>query len=66
MWADAQAIARVADLAGDKATADAFRGKAAGIKQQLQTKLWDPKREFFFPMYKNDEQDKEGNTAGMS
>ena len=34
MWADALAIARVADLAGDKATADAFRAKAAGIKEQ--------------------------------
>ncbi len=61
MWADAQAIARTADLAGDKATADAFRARADGIKAQLQKRLWDPKRDFFFPMYKNDEQDKEGN-----
>lgn len=61
MWADAQAIARVADLAGDRATADAFRAKAAGIKAELQKRLWDPKRDFFFPMYKNDEEDKEGN-----
>lgn len=63
MWADAQAIARVADLAGDQATADIFRAKGAGIKQQLQKKLWDPRRDFFFPMYRNDEQDKDGNVV---
>src|SRR5207342_574015 len=40
---------------------DAFRAKAAGIKSELQKRLWDPNREFFFPMYKNDEEDKEGN-----
>ena len=61
MWADAQAIARMAELSGDGATADAFRAKAAGIKAELQKRLWDPKRDFFFPMYKDDEEDKEGN-----
>jgi hypothetical protein len=63
MYADAQAIARVASLAGDAATADAYRAKAAAIKDQLQNKLWDAKREFFFPMSRSDEQDKEGNTV---
>src|SRR4051794_29893448 len=61
MYADALAIARVAELAGDAKTAETFRDKAAGIKTQLQKKLWDPKREFFFPMYRSDEEDKEGN-----
>ncbi len=56
MWADALAIARVAALAGDNATADAFRAKAAGLKEKLQKKLWDPKRQFFFPMYQRDEE----------
>ncbi len=56
MWADALAIARVADLAGDKATADAYRAKAAGLKENLQKKLWDPKRQFFFPMSQRDEE----------
>ena len=56
MWADALAIARIADLAGDKATADAYRAKAAGLKENLQKKLWDPKRQFFFPMSQRDEE----------
>ncbi len=56
MWADAIAVARVADLAGDKATADAYRTKAAGLKENLQKKLWDPKRQFFFPLSQRDEE----------
>lgn len=56
LWADALAIARVAELAGDKATAEAYRKKAAGLKENLQAKLWDPKREFFFHMFKQDEE----------
>ena len=56
MWADAIAIARGADLAGDKVTANAYRAKAAGLKENLQKKLWDPKRQFFFPMYQRDEE----------
>jgi hypothetical protein len=50
LWADALAIAQIADLAGDAATARTFREKAAALKQKLQAKLWDPRREFFFPM----------------
>jgi hypothetical protein len=63
MWADALAISHVADLAGDAQTAKSFREKAAGIKEQLQKRLWDPKREFFFPMSMRDETDKEGNVV---
>jgi hypothetical protein len=55
LWADALAIARVADLGGDKALAAAYRQKAAGLKENLQKKLWDPKRQFFFPMSRQDE-----------
>jgi hypothetical protein len=56
LWADALAIARTAELAGDPATAEAYRRKAAGIKETMQKKLWDPKRQFFFPMSKQDEE----------
>jgi hypothetical protein len=56
LWADALAIARIADLAGDKTTADAYRAKAAGLKENLQKKLWDPKRQFFFPLSQRDEE----------
>lgn len=55
LWADALAIARTAELAGDEETAKAYRDKAAGLKAKLQAKLWDPKRRFFFPMAKQDE-----------
>jgi hypothetical protein len=56
LWADAVAIAQLADLAGDATTAEQFRAKAATIKQNLQTKLWDPQRAFFFPMLLRDEE----------
>jgi hypothetical protein len=56
LWADAQAIARIADLAGDKETAEKYRAKADGLKTNLQKLLWDPKREFFFHMFMRDEE----------
>jgi F5/8 type C domain/Trehalase len=56
MYADALAIAQLADRKGEKATADAYRKKAAALKANLQKKLWDPKRKFFFPMAMRDEQ----------
>jgi hypothetical protein len=55
LWADALAIARIAELAGDKKTAQLFRKKAAAIKENLQKKLWDRKRQFFFHLAKQDE-----------
>jgi hypothetical protein len=62
LWADARAIARIADLAGDKKTADAYRERAARLKENLQKKLWDPKRDFFFHMAKQDEK-KDGDVV---
>lgn len=56
MWADALAIARVADLNGQQALAEGYRTKAAKLKEQLQTKLWDTKRQFFFPLSQRDEE----------
>lgn len=56
MWADAQAIANIARLTGDEKTAQEYLGKAAGIKTNMQSKLWDPKREFFFQMFMRDEE----------
>lgn len=51
MYADALAIARLAGEGPD----GRFRQKAAALKENLQKKLWDPKRKFFFPMAKRDE-----------
>ena len=56
MWADAVAISRIAELANDPITAEKFRSKADDLRRNLQTKLWDEQRQFFFPMSKNDEE----------
>jgi hypothetical protein len=53
--ADARAIAKVAALKGDVKTAGLYREKAASLKSKIQAKLWDPKRQFFYPMAKQDE-----------
>jgi hypothetical protein len=62
LWADALAIARIAELRNDEATAQRFRDKAARLKENLQTKLWDSKREFFFHMAHRDEH-RDGHTV---
>jgi hypothetical protein len=56
LWADARAIARIARLRGDNQTADRYDSKAASLKNNLQAKLWDPRRQFFFPMAMRDEE----------
>lgn len=60
MWADARAIARIADLNNDSKTAAKFNKEAAGVKQEMQEKLWDPDRGFFFPMA-NQDHEKDGH-----
>lgn len=55
LWADARAIARIARLQGDATLATRFDAKADALKKKLQDELWDARREFFFPMFKNDE-----------
>src|SRR5262249_38379796 len=55
LHADARAIARIAELAGDSTTARRHRQQAERIKQTMQKKLWDAKREFFFHMASQDE-----------
>jgi hypothetical protein len=47
MYGDACAIARIAERAGQKQTAERFRAKAAELKQLVQDKLWDPQAQFF-------------------
>lgn len=62
MWADAQALTELAKLAGDEKSAAKFKMKAKGIKTQLQNKLWDPSRAFFFPM-SNQRHEKDGHVV---
>src|SRR5262249_27256179 len=56
MWADATAIAKVAEAAGATDIQSAYLKKAEVLKQNLQKKLWDEKRAFFFHMAKQDEE----------
>ena len=55
LWADALAIARAAELAGDANTAQKFRDKAAALKANLQKRLWDERRQFFLHLSMRDE-----------
>ncbi|MBA4257763.1 MAG: hypothetical protein C0446_01270 [Chitinophaga sp.] len=57
MWADANAISSIAKLSGDVETVKTFNQKAATIKSNFQQKNWDPKRDFFFHRFTNDERD---------
>ena len=56
MWADAKAIAHVARLADQADVAESFEAKAESLKAKMIELMWDPKRQFFFPVLKNDEQ----------
>ena len=56
MWADAVAIAKLARLAGKNDAGDRFEKKAESLKTTMLKLLWDEKRQFFFPVYKNDEE----------
>ena len=47
LFADAQALASIAALAGDKETAAAYAREAAALKQRVQHDLWDPEKRFF-------------------
>ena len=63
MYADALAVADAAKLSGDNATARAYTARADGLKKGVQKLLWDPGRQFFFPMSVQDEVDSEGNVV---
>ena len=63
MWADLRALASIAEQLGDAAKAKSYRDRAAKLKERVEEKLWDPKRQFFFPMFRDDERDREGNSV---
>src|SRR5262249_19079889 len=44
------------DLMGDGRTKDEYLTKAAVLKENLQRKLWDPNRQFFLHMFKQNEE----------
>ena len=49
-YGDAMAIAKIAGLAGDTATAADFAHRASALRAAMQTHLWDPNRQFFYDM----------------
>ena len=56
MWADAKAIAKIARLASQPGIAKRYDTKAAALKAKMIELLWDDRRQFFFPVFKNDEE----------
>jgi hypothetical protein len=56
MWADALAIAKIAEMAKEPAIAARFVAKATALKAKMLELLWDERRQFFFPVFKNDEE----------
>lgn len=62
MWADMQALAKMSHLAGKEEDAEAYLKEAKGVKQKVQSLLWDPKRNFFFPM-SNQRHEKDGHVV---
>jgi hypothetical protein len=59
MFGNAQAIAQIARLAGDKRLADEFDAKAARLKKLVETNLWNGDAKFFEVVHTN------GNFAGV-
>ncbi len=55
MYGDALAISRASALTGDTATAKLYADKATALRDKVQSRLWDPKRQHFFHMFANDE-----------
>jgi hypothetical protein len=66
LWADARAISRTAELAGNPTEALAFQSRAEQLKNNLQQRLWDPRRKFFFPMSQRTEQAEGAQVAALS
>jgi hypothetical protein len=56
MWADAIAISKIARLADKDEIAQLYKQKADQLKNKMQELLWDEHRQFFFPVFKNDEE----------
>jgi hypothetical protein len=47
MYGDARAIADMSATAGDKASADGFNHKADALRTLIETRLWNPKDQFY-------------------
>ncbi|MBO3741133.1 MGH1-like glycoside hydrolase domain-containing protein [Actinoplanes flavus] len=47
-YGDARAIAAIAALNGDTATAGTYQARAAALKTAMDNRLWDPQRDFYY------------------
>ncbi len=52
-YGDARAIASIANLVGDTATATEYNNRANALQTAMQARLWDPNRSFFFHMHRD-------------
>lgn len=52
MYANAAAIAKIAAMNGDLATATEYENRAAGIRAGILDHLWDNERKFFYHVYR--------------
>ena len=57
LFADAMAISKTAGVFGDFHKMGEYARRAGLLKVQVQQKLWDPSRSFFFHMFAHDEKD---------
>ncbi|MCA9189847.1 MAG: hypothetical protein KDA99_29690, partial [Planctomycetales bacterium] len=55
MWADAKAIAKIANLVNETELSQQFDAKADALREKMIALMWDERRKFFFPVLKNDE-----------
>jgi hypothetical protein len=60
MWADAQALVRLAKLHGEEQLAAEFQLKADRLAEKMKQLLWDERRQFFFPVFR-DEEERDGH-----
>ncbi len=56
VYGDLIALAKTAELAGNKVKARDYRTKSEALKNRVQDELWDDKREFFIGQFAHDEE----------
>jgi hypothetical protein len=52
-YGDARAIANIAGLTGDTATANTFNGRADALRTNVQNRLWDAQRQFYYGLHRD-------------
>ncbi|MGW4517438.1 MGH1-like glycoside hydrolase domain-containing protein [Streptomyces sp. NPDC004393] len=56
-YGDATAISAIADMVGDRALATEYAGRASALKAAMQKWLWDPSRDFYYTMARDNNPD---------